>query len=91
MVMEALMSSQIDFQGFDYQQIGIYLALTTSKREINELRLSKFVPERVVKKGGKSKIKISSQETRSPNSYLSKWSFTPFLPNLKKQRLMLSK
>ena len=52
MVMEALMSSQIDFQVFDYQQIGIYLALTTSNSEINELGLSKFVPIRFVKKGG---------------------------------------
>ena len=51
MAMEALMSSQINFQGFDYQQIGIYLVLTTSKSEINELGLSKFVPLRVVKKG----------------------------------------
>ena len=31
MVFEALNNSQIDFQGFDYQQIGIYLALTASK------------------------------------------------------------
>ena len=51
-VFEALLASQIDFQGFDYQQIGIYLVLTTFKSEINELGLSKFVPERVVKKGG---------------------------------------
>ena len=75
MVMETLMSSQIDFQGFDYQQIGIYLVLTMCKAEVNDLGLSKFVPVRVVKKGGKSKIKISSQETRSPNINLSKWSF----------------
>ena len=91
MVMETLMSSQIDFQGFDYQQIGIYLVLTMCKTEVNDLGLSKFVPVRVVKKGGKSKIKISSQETRSPNINLSKWSFTPFLPNLKQKRVLLSK
>ena len=41
--MEAPMASQIDFQGFDYQQIGTI--------EINELGLSKFVPVKVVKKG----------------------------------------
>ena len=37
----------MDFQGFDYKQIGIYIVLT----EINELGLSKFVPVRVLKKG----------------------------------------
>ena len=91
MVFEALNNSKINFQGFDYQQIGIYLALNASKNEIKELGLSKFVPTRIVKKGGKSKIKMSSKETRSPNIYLQKWSFTPFLPNLKQKRLMLSK
>ena len=91
MVFEAVKISKINFMGFDYQQIGIYLALNLSKNEIKELGLSKFVPTRLVKKGGKSKIKMSSQETRSPNIYLQKWSFTPFTPNLKEKRLMFSK
>ena len=52
---------------------GIYLALTMSKTEVNELSFSKFVPVRVVKKGGKSKIKISSPET--PNTNLAKCFF----------------
>ena len=57
-VFEALNNFKINFQGFDYQQIGIYLALNASKNEIKELGLSKFVPTRIVKKGGKSKIQM---------------------------------
>ena len=58
MIMQAMLTSNLEFQGFDYQRIGIYLALVVSKTEFG---LSKYVPESVVKKVGKSKIKISSQ------------------------------
>ena len=62
------------------------------KPEITELGLSTIiVPVRVIKKGGKSKIKVSSQEARSQNTNLAKLSFSPFLPNQKQKRLMLSK
>ena len=43
-VFEALLKSQIDFQGFDYQQIGIYLALTRSKSEIKSPWSFKICP-----------------------------------------------
>ena len=41
-----------------------------SSQIVNDLGLLKSVPVRAVKNGGNSKIQVSSQETRSPNTYL---------------------
>ena len=50
-------NSKVEFVGFDFQLVGIYLAL---RHEIEKIVVYKFVPNRIGKKGGKSTIKMFS-------------------------------
>ena len=67
MVADALKDCTIEFAGIDYQMVGIYLALNYSRQEMRTEGLHKFIPDRIVKSKGVSKITIASKECRSPN------------------------
>jgi hypothetical protein len=88
---QAMLETQVDFQSIDIQMVGIYLALNFPRTELIKLGLSEFIPIRLVKNGGKSKIKISSKECRSPQLSKEKWAFSPKTPNQEQRKLMLSK
>ena len=56
MAARAVLESSVEFAGVDYQMVGIYLALNYPRHELVKLGLSDFIPIRVVKPGGRSKI-----------------------------------
>jgi hypothetical protein len=91
MAAKAVLESSVEFAGVDYQMVGIYLALNYPRHELVKLGLSDFIPIRVVKPGGRSKITISSVECRAPKLAKEKWIFSPKSPSWSERKVMLSK
>ena len=56
-VMELMMEADLDVEEIDFDQLGIYIATSRTKEEINNADLEKVVPKRKKEKGQESLTK----------------------------------
>ena len=85
-VRKAVLETDIEFEGVDYKELGIYVAMNCSTWEISQAGLSRWVPVRAKQRGAKPGVTGAGVMGPTKKGNNSMWKFTRFLltPEAKK-------
>ena len=89
-VCEVFECSDVIIQGVDYEELGLYLRLTNSNTEIEELGLVDFCPSRVSNRGRAPTLTSSGSAAKKTDRFRS-WNPAVRVPDQHQQRAMLSR
>ena len=81
--------SQVEISGVDYKELALYLSLSRSEVELEEVGVKRYCPKRKSNKGMKPTITASGTKEKKKERY-GPWVFPREKPNKQVQKLMLT-